>query len=123
MIELEWVSSSKIDRIVDSIGFLIMELEEQKIKEGIMNDIDYTESTKARMVERYEIMKKIVGNRYEEVSFDDEAMVIVIRLAESSDAKVNCGTMEVETDSKELKDTLSLILQHVEDSLTPIKLD
>jgi len=99
-----------------------MELEEQRMKHGMINEDTYAERFKANGLERYRLMKEIIRNRYENVTCDDERMIITIRCADTCSARVDCSNMEIEAVSDGLKDTLSSILQHVEDAISPTKL-
>ena len=122
IIGIEWISSSKIDRIVDSLGLLIMELEEQLPKEEINHDKTYPDEDydQTNLITRYKLIKDIITNRYESVECHDELRVLLISITGGYVAKISCDDMNVDCECEQLKETLELILRHLVGTTAPM---
>ncbi len=119
-VAVEWVSSPKVDRVVDSLGFLIMELEEQQYKAYVGSEETMVSKMITNGDEKYRVLKEIVGNRYENVLYDDQAHVISVSSPDGYSAQIDCEKMAVEGNSEVLRETLGTIVKQVESSMSPM---
>ncbi len=117
---IEWASSAKADRMVDSIGLLIMELEELQYRTYVAPDtLSITDTTPDEAEDKFKVLKDIIEKRFENVESDEKTRTIAIKCGEDK-ASVNCATLVVDGSSDLLRQTLDKIVQQVESSMSPM---
>jgi len=97
-----------------------MELEEQQLKNSIIDEPTVISKMSSNGDEKYRIIKEIIGNRYETVLCNDENQIITIKCADGKSALIDCAKMNVESESDLLKNNLLDIIKQVQDSMTPM---